>query len=256
MINNPSFFYKYYPINKENETFIKRIFTHNELYFSSPKKFNDPFDSKNPLSYDGSLADWEKYIRNRIDKYVPNLSAEQKESKIKEFAQKVQSNPDFYNSGKSYIDKMGVFCMTEKKDNILMWSHYADGHKGICLEFQLISNNPFFMITHQMHYTFQYSKPNIFKSSKEEQMQAILLTKSKDWEYEKEWRIINHDNGPGIYNFPAEFLTGVILGCSMIKEHKDLITNLTLSRNPKPKIYQAKKKKDDFGLDIIEINGS
>ena len=104
-----------------------------------------------------------------------------------------------------------------------------------------------------MNYESKYSKPNMLRSSEEEKMQATLLTKSKDWEYEKEWRIINHDNGPGIYNFSAELLTGVILGCSISKKHMDIITRLTLSRNPNPRIYQAKKKKDDFGLDIIEI---
>ncbi|MFH0790404.1 MAG: DUF2971 domain-containing protein [Candidatus Omnitrophota bacterium] len=199
------------------------------------------------------MEDWENYLKERIDEYIPNLNKAQKQAEIERLALKAKSNPNFGNHP-SYIDKMGVFCMTEKKDNILMWSHYADGHRGICLEFHSIHSNPFFAIAYQMEYTSQYSKPNLFRSTENEKMQAILLTKSKDWEYEKEWRIINHDKGPGVYSFPAKLLTGVILGCSMVKEHKDLITALTLSREPKPKIYQAEKRKDGFGLDIIEVN--
>ncbi len=253
MVNNPSFFYKFYSINSKNEISIKRILTHNELYFPSPKHFNDPFDSKNPLSYDGDIVEWKKYFRKQIDKYIPNLTAEQKQTKIKELAQKAQNNSIFDNFPNSHMDEIGVFCMTEKKDNILMWSHYADGHKGICLEFQPIPTSPFFVIAQEMNYEYKYSKPNMLRSTKDEKMLAVLLTKSKDWEYEKEWRIINHDNGPGIYKFPTELLTGVILGCSIVEKFKNLIINLALSRNPKPKIYQAKKKKDDFGLDIIEV---
>ncbi len=253
MVHNPSFFYKYYQINKENKVFIERIFTHNELYFPSPKQFNDPFDSRNPVSYEGTISEWEKYLGDRIDKYIPNLTTEQRQIKIKELAKKALNESIFDDLPNSYIDAMGVFCMTEKNDNILMWSHYANSHKGICLEFQSISTNPFFIIAQKMNYESKYSKPNMLRSRNEEKMQATLLTKSKDWEYEKEWRIINHDNGPGVYNFPAELLTGVIFGCSIEEEDKNLIKNLSLSRNPKPKIYQAKKKKNNFGLDIIEV---
>lgn len=252
MAQSPSFFYRYYPINDENKIFIEKIFTHNELYFPSPKKFNDPFDSRNPVSYEGTVAEWEKYIGDRIDKYFPNLTKEQKKIKINELAQKASNSSIFDSFPDSYIDEMGVFCMSEKNDNILMWSHYTDGHKGICLEFKSIANKPFFVIAQKMKYESKYSKPNMLRSSPEETMQAILLTKSKDWKYEKEWRIINHDNGPGVYNFPAELLTSVILGCSIPEENKSLIIDLSLSRSPKPRIYQAKKKKDGFGLDIIE----
>ena len=33
------------------------------------------------------------------------------------------------------VDKMGILCFSEHCDDILMWSHYSDGHKGFCLEF-------------------------------------------------------------------------------------------------------------------------
>lgn len=32
-------------------------------------------------------------------------------------------------------DSMGVVCLSEHGDDILMWSHYSDGHQGFCLEF-------------------------------------------------------------------------------------------------------------------------
>ena len=40
------YLYKYYPLND----YTKRIFTHNEVYFPSPLKFNDPFDFNIPIS--------------------------------------------------------------------------------------------------------------------------------------------------------------------------------------------------------------
>ena len=45
------------------------------------------------------------------------------------------------------IEDYGIACFTTKNDNTLLWSHYADEHQGICLEFdfyeeiKLIKNN-------------------------------------------------------------------------------------------------------------------
>ena len=37
------------------------------------------------------------------------------------------------------INNFGAFSMSQLKDNILMWSHYANQHKGFCIEF--VRNN-------------------------------------------------------------------------------------------------------------------
>ncbi len=36
---------------------------------------------------------------------------------------------------KQTIKKFGVYCLSEKKDDILMWSHYSNGHKRLCIEY-------------------------------------------------------------------------------------------------------------------------
>ena len=40
------------------------------------------------------------------------------------------------------INNIGIFSLSKVPDNILMWSHYADSHKGIVLEFD--SNHAYF----------------------------------------------------------------------------------------------------------------
>jgi len=252
-ILSPPYFYKYYSVNNENFKFIERIFTHDELFFPSPKQFNDPFDSKIQLCYDASNDDWRQFLESLLEKYAPQISAEEKEIKITNILKEERHKRMPENLFNSYLDEMGVFCMSERKDHILMWSHYAQGHSGVCLEFKAISTNPFFVIAQKVYYQDSYPQVNFFTSSQDEQMQAILLTKSKQWEYEQEWRIINHDNGPGIYKFPRELLTGVILGCKISEEYKKKIKELITGREPLPKLYQAEIKKDTFGIDITEI---
>ena len=48
---------------------------------------------------------------------------------------KIAAEKSFEERNKINLYERGVCCFSEKKDDILMWSHYADGHKGFCLEF-------------------------------------------------------------------------------------------------------------------------
>jgi hypothetical protein len=69
----PKFLYKYFSFNelKEGDKYYvvgrttyreERIFTHNEIYFSSPKKFNDPYDCRLPImSFEASDRTWLNY---------------------------------------------------------------------------------------------------------------------------------------------------------------------------------------------------
>ncbi|MGN5480215.1 DUF2971 domain-containing protein (plasmid) [Cupriavidus basilensis] len=41
-----------------------------------------------------------------------------------------------YNTiGRRHVQDVGVFCMTDRRDHPLMWSHYGDKHTGVCVEF-------------------------------------------------------------------------------------------------------------------------
>jgi hypothetical protein len=50
----------------------------------------------------------------------------------------------------------------------------------------------------------EYPNVNFFTSSMQEQVDAILLTKAKHWEYEREWRIID-TSGPGLHEIQPEW---------------------------------------------------
>ena len=101
----PEYFYKYKSI-KANLDHSRRIFTHNELYFSTVSEFNDPFDCSYRLVINGSEADPE-YEQMKV-------------------------GPEW-----------GIYCLSAVPDHILMWAHYADGHRGFCLQFLNNINDPF-----------------------------------------------------------------------------------------------------------------
>ncbi len=252
-INEPDikFLYKYRALNKNNTHHVERIFTHNELYFSSPKQFNDPFDSKVHLSYYGTKQEWRRYLRELYKRRRPNWNREQRLAEVEQIMKEKRYKRIPRDMANSYLVEMGVFCMSEKNDNVLMWAHYCEGHTGFCVEFRATSTTPFFRRAQKVKYAENYPDVNIFRSSRDEQTETVLLTKATFWEYEQEWRIIDHQTGPGVYTFPGELLIGVILGCQMPEENRNKVRTWIRNRNPHPVLYQAEIKEREFGLDIV-----
>lgn len=85
-------------------------------------------------------------------------------------------------------------CFTVEKGNILMWSHYANSHKGIVMGFDT-SNKPFTEgQMKEMTYSdkrFDFSIQNYMNTADMENLMTALLTsKGTDWKYEKEHRLI------------------------------------------------------------------
>jgi hypothetical protein len=248
------FLYKYYSFNERNAHHRERIFTHNELYFPSPRAFNDPFDSKIQLVFDGTKDEWERYLRDLYQKFRPDWNRKQRLAEVRKRMREKRYKRLPEKMAKSYLDQMGVFCMSEVKDQILMWAHYSENHTGFCLEFKATPTTPFFGRAQKIRYSEVYPSINFFKSSRDAQMEAILLTKAKLWCYEKEWRIIEHEHGAGIYHFPPELMTGVIFGCQIPDGNKEKIIGWVKNRDPRPTVYKAEVKEREFGLDIEKLN--
>ncbi len=112
-----------------------------------------------------------------------------------------------------------MVCMTETKDNMLMWSHYAANHEGFCVEYDLkrLRQQPYNIVEHIFPVVYTSNRQafrnidNLIQSHEilkddikenaeydgEEILDNILplfLTKSNVWQYEKEWRIVYTKN--------------------------------------------------------------
>ncbi len=248
----PQLLYKYYKFDEDHPEYTEEIFTKNKIYLPSPKEFNDPFDSKVGLIYDATKKEWKQYLLQVYKRRRPDLTRKQRFAEVDQIIKKglYKEIPD--NLGYSFLDQMGVFCMSAKKNDILMWSHYSTSHAGFCLEFN--ATTEFFGRSQKIIYKQNYPAVNFFRSSQQAKTEASLLTKAIFWEYEQEWRIIEHNKGPGVYTFPRELLTGVILGCQITAENKEKIHKWCNKREHRPILYETRVKKKEFGLDIVAID--
>lgn len=162
-------------------------------------------------------------------------------------------NPENYSSfRKIYHElvtkKVGVLCVSEVADDLLMWAHYADSHGGICLV--LKRDNPFFANAHPVNYQKLRPEVNPLIDSYEEMLDKSMFTKSDHWKYEKEWRILQYKGGAARYTLPTESLVGIILGAQIESENEQKIIKWASTSPSKPWIRKAKLSNTKFSLSI------
>jgi len=92
-----------------------------------------------------------------------------------------------------HFNTYGVICFSEKPDEILMWSHYSDNHKGICLEFTAEKGTDLSNLdkNHKVEYLAEYPRLMLTDFVNNDLAKAsikVMWTKAKIWEYENEWR--------------------------------------------------------------------
>jgi hypothetical protein len=247
----PSHLYKYLSLNPENEIHIEAIFIKNQLYFKSPEQFNDPFDCTVTINCDGSPDEY----RNKLDIIYRHLEPELNESQRKRKIETFISQNEYVEYSEMVFqqraENVGILCLTEEKDNIPMWSYYANSHSGFCLEFT--TDFHFFKKIKAVRYRDDYPIVYFVRSSDEEMDDALFLTKSSAWQHEKEWRLVDMVQPSRLLDFPKEMLTGVIFGCQMDNIYKGKIIKWIKEGELSTKLFQAKKSNNKFSLDIIPL---
>jgi hypothetical protein len=151
----------------------------------------------------------------------------------------------------SEFARMRVACFTEKLDSILLWSHYADGHKGLCLEFDT-HYFPFHnqQGLHRVIYNRFYpalSPYDIIGSPTK--LVDSLVTKAKIWEYEHEWRLIQDVDGVSLLEYDPRALTGIYFGCFMSDDQKKSIAKIPAKSDAR--LFCMKRSQSKYRLDVV-----
>lgn len=216
------------------------------IHFTESDSLNDP--------YDCALFLGEDYPSLNSLGNIPE--------KQKKVAQQVMVKGIDYLNGETecFRKKFNVSCFTEHVNSLCMWSHYADSHKGFCVEYgfemllskfdQLLSfmflpvcyENKFLPIN-------ECAKAEYSDDESVSKILGNLVIKAKEWQYEKEWRIIcikpnqylNYNN-----NVIGVKPSAVYLGCKSQNELKEKIK--AICEIEKIPLYQMKMEKNSFNL--------
>lgn len=197
-------------------------------------------------------------IRN-VEKQMIHLSSNGVMNDIYEGSFISHDSPYAYEKWKKLSNIAYMSCMTENNDNLLMWSHYAASHTGICVEYDLkmLQDDPYDIVGHILPVIYEsrrWIKKDInqliediqllndaiekdgdyFGSTELDDIIPLVALKSKVWEYEREWRVIYtrkqmYDlNDSVLYegNIPFKCISAVYLGLRIHPEKRDNIIEI------------------------------
>lgn len=265
------------------------VLTAKQICFSPPSNLNDPFEMKPPMTYEGFMgmaslddADIDEMMRTTLEE---SLTSEQINTLSLEFLtayreQIKRLTADYFSKGMNDIADgiyeatnkcIGVLCLSERQDDILMWAHYTNSHEGYVIEFD--PQHKFFNskktnvdeLRHLRRVRYSDDRPELTKETVEA-MQA-LLTKSTHWSYESEWRMLASlsdasnlislpDRNVHLFSFPSDAVKSVTIGCRASVRTSDSILKALRADthfNSIP-IYQAVPDRSEFKLNITEIS--
>ena len=251
----PPLLYKYRQLNGCGLDRLADILVRNELWFSSPQDFNDPFDCFPSIDSSGTDAEVKAWVATRLLRTSPNLNRQQRraeERRLCKIARDGGLTAELKDGARSSwlnaMSRVGVLSLTAKPDHMLMWGHYADSHRGVCLEFG--TSYPPFKRAHEVLYGAERPTYRLMAPRSPDLISEVLLRKADLWRYEEEWRALSMWR-PGRALFPPEALTGVVLGANISAEDERAIRTLLAARDAPVPISRAQLDQREYRLKLV-----
>jgi len=234
-------------------------FKDGQIFFQNPKLFNDPWDSRG-FNFEFS---------NELKELIKSGVAIQLSEKVFVNSEKGLNEAFF----EDILDKMGVFCLSFLPDSQLMWSHYADNHRGYVVHFEFsvkklqsegFSVFPVYYTDETLNLLVSPSNNNKeplllnkigYSKILDSLLMSALILKSCAWSYEKEVRFLLPKKNPddlGLVDIDKKYIKSIILGSKIEDEFKKHLKDI--ANNEEIEVYEASMSKN-FNIEILDVKG-
>ena len=219
------------------------------IYFSRQRDLNDPFDCE---------LDIEKAINN-----AANAINDDEVEKLRDLL-KLDGEFERFQAN---INEFGIFSSSLAMDEYqtLLWSHYADNHKGVCVLYEMpmefLDDEDNILGVTKVAYGqdtltewFKTLAPNLPVSHKyliTELLKVVLTAKSPPWQYEGEVRIIRPSSG--FFKIDKSFVKQICFGLQSTDEDIEKVKSAIKGYKSKIALYRAIRGGTDFGIEYSEI---
>ncbi|NWD71172.1 DUF2971 domain-containing protein [Pseudomonas gingeri] len=239
-MSTPLYLYKYQSVTQHSLLSL----INGTVWMSSPTSFNDPFDCAINLD----IKKLEESIAHAVELVAKTQNVPVDESLRAQRPDDEAAYATLRESLGAHMQKIGVLCLSETPSEILMWSHYAEHHKGFCIEYRIGETSSLRTMAHPVKYTDEYpslSLKNLPVEAEENFINVCVHTKASQWSYEKEWRAIMPVGGR-LYKAPAP-VSAIIFGACMSDIDKKYIYQV-LQLAPSIEFREAYLLENVFGI--------
>ena len=250
-----------YHYQKFNPEHLENTLVRDLVRFARPSSFNDPWDCKPVFSIPQDKNEREamvRYMAAASAKRGTTLDPDEMERRVQELITNPQKfrrlmdklAPEMH---KQMDERYRVYCLTRRPASPLMWAHYADHHRGICLEINV--RQPDLCAAIQVQYRETYPS---FRLDADRDL-SPFYTKSSDWQYEDEYRLIAEEEDRAFsdrtlktrnqfYKLPSGSLISIIIGVHAPDETRRTIRSIVDRSGKNLSIRQAARAPDRYEI--------
>jgi hypothetical protein len=269
----PTRLYKYRKFN----TSTLRLITKAESYYADPETFNDPLDCRPVIQLDTDTSTLEKVCYRMLvlvhDKkqalstmtnfrYLSSEHGDYKKDQAATWSYTQGLRQEIKRLLYDEMRKCGVLSLGARWDCPLMWSHYADEHRGLCIEYDMTNHHCERLFPVDYGASGNVKVSNLYDWKLHGSMTAEILVrgaffyaKARQWRYEREWRDVVGSNG--VTDTPLT-VSAILFGLRCDSAVVTSVVKLFTNSSAKPKFYDVYRKDEGFRLkrravDVDEI---
>lgn len=229
------------------------ILVRGRLYHPTPAQLNDPWELQGvmrlPEDPEGLAAARQRLVVGMLERGINLEAATRRTDELLEERRELSSI--LLSTIKRANRDIRLCSFTSKWQHNLLWAHYAESHKGLCLEFA--ANEFPFVLSYKIDY--QEDFPEIVYPHDNYDVLTTVLTKSDEWDYEGEYRTFEVPGSnmglglvDGCVNLPPNALTGVYFGALAGKRFKSRVLAM-IERGPfSPQVYTVELSNESYKL--------
>jgi hypothetical protein len=272
---DPKILYKYISADR-----FKQLWSEEKIRFTQLNQLNDPFENRvlDP-NVDLNMANLSQFVTD--NDWLNNAFLAGDLLTIQNHYKKIQMEID---------NRFGILSLSRNPLNLLMWSHYADSHKGVVIGIDV--SDPFFYDAGVMinpkegNVIYSSIKPRnlkliksihrephedgsggyslIIESSDTIHIDLIFLYKAFDWAYEEEVRVVrdfNISQGSAgktedvrLFSLPKSLIKEVIFGVRYDYDANPIKEFIAKNSKSDVKIMQTTIGDFDYAIQIKNLN--
>lgn len=235
------------------------------VYFSNVTTLNDPFEMG---VYLDQVSDLEaariefvtgNYTGSPIEEILETMDLESRKAYLEMRWNCDEWREPFLEAwkrvdgfGEEMKRRLSIYCASATRTDGLLWAHYASGHRGIAIE---LNHNADEVLRKSLRVQYQREFPtiNVHRDNAETKLTKSLLTKSKDWSYEQEYRTIFPAERENVkHGVDPSVFVSITFGAKISEADRDKVIDATRPNLSHIRFEQARLGKRTFSVEFEE----
>ena len=244
-MKSPEFLYKYQPLT----AYSLASLVNSTIWLAKPATFNDPFDCAITL-------DRQKYKQSVMHAVSVAMERAKPEGLKPEHLLDIwpgdkEAFEQFRLHLSEIVQEMGICSFSATQNHLLMWSHYANHHRGFCVEYDCRDGTLLRQLAHEVNY--EDSVPSLTAAdfappNNKHAVDVLWLTKAKCWSYERERRVMTNE-GNKVHQAPSAIVS-VIFGARMPEQDRLMVAHAH-NHHPEIEFKEARLMEGQFTIEVI-----